>query len=125
MIEENLTELAYSDTEMALNAQHCYAVQSVFEKGVSDLSEEACANYFAGVGEDDSKVAIFPNPTTDKVTIQCEGMTMVEVYSAEGKLVQRVKVEGDTYQLDGLESGVYTLRVMKGESIFIRRVVKM
>lgn len=125
MIEENLTELAYSDTEMVLNAQHCYAVQSVFEKGVSDLSDEACANYFAGVGEDDSKVAIFPNPTTDKVTIQCEGMTMVEVYSAEGKLVQRVKVEGDTYQLDGLESGVYTLRVMKGESIFIRRVVKM
>lgn len=125
MIAENLTELAYSDTEMALNAQHCYTVQSVFEKGVSDLSEEACANYFAGVGEDDSKVAIFPNPTTDKVTIQCEGMTMLEVYSAEGKLVQRIKVDGDVYELNELESGVYTLRVMKGEHTFIRRVVKM
>jgi hypothetical protein len=35
---------------MAINAQHCYAVQSVFEKGVSDKSAEVCANYFAGIG---------------------------------------------------------------------------
>ena len=70
-------------------------------------------------------MSLFPNPTSDKVTIQCEGMTMLEVYSAEGKLVQRVKVDGDAYELGGLESGVYTLRIMKGESAFIRRVVKM
>ena len=125
LIAENLNETSYNDTDMALNMQHCYAVQSVFEKGVSDLGEAVCANYFSGVGENDGKVNIFPNPTTDKVTIQCEGMTMVEVYSAEGKLVQRIEVEGDMYQFDGLESGVYTLRIMKGESAFIRRVVKM
>ena len=89
------------------------------------MSEEACANYFDGIGENDAKASVFPNPTTDKVTVQCEGMTMIEVYSAEGKLVQRFEVEGDTYQLDGLESGTYTLRIMKGDHAFIRRVVKM
>ena len=125
LIAENQAETNCKDTEMAINMQHCYAVASVFEKGVSDLSDEACANYFAGVGEDDSKVAIFPNPTTDKVTIQCEGMTMVEAYSAEGKLVQRIEVEGDTYQLIGLEKGVYTLRIRKGEEVLVRKIVKM
>ena len=125
LIAEHLNETTYNDTEMALNAQHCYAVQSVFEKGVSDLSEEACANYFAGVGEGDSKVAIFPNPTTDKVTIECEGMSLIEVYNIEGKLVQRIQVEGDAYQLDGLDNGIYTLRIHKGEAVLVRRVVKM
>jgi len=125
MIAEHLDETTYDDTEMAIDAQHCYAVQSVFEKGVSSLSEAACANYFSGVGENEGKVAIFPNPTSDKVTIQCEGMTLVEVWSAEGKLVQRIEVEGDTYQLDGLESGVYTLRIMKGDEPLVRRVVKL
>ena len=52
-------------------------------------------------------------------------MTLVEVYSAEGKLVERIKVEGDSYQLDGLERGVYTLRILKGEETIVRRVVKM
>ena len=61
----------------------------------------------------------------DKVTIECAGMTLVEVYSAEGKLVERIKVEGDSYQLDGLERGVYTLRILKGEETIVRRVVKM
>lgn len=125
MIAENLTGTSYNDTEMAINAQHCYAVQSVFEKGVSDKSEEACSNYYAGVGENGSKVNIFPNPTSDQVTIECIGMTLIEVYSVEGKLVQRVQVEGDTYQLVGLESGVYTLRIRKGDETFVRRVVKM
>ena len=125
MIAEALAETTYNDTEMALNAEHCYAVQSVFEKGVSDLGEAACADYFSGVGENGTKVAIFPNPTSDKVTIQCEGMTLIEVYSAEGKLVRRVKVDGDHYQLDALESGAYTLRIRKGDEVLIRRVVKL
>ncbi len=125
LIAENLTETSYSDMEMAINAQHCYAVQSVFEKGVSDKSGEVCANYFAGVGENDSKVSIFPNPTSDQVTIECVGMKLIEVYSLEGKLVQRIQPEGDTYQLVGLESGVYTLRIRKGDETFVRRVVKM
>lgn len=125
LIVENMMETSYNDTEMAINAQHCYAVQSVFEKGVSDKSGEVCANYYAGVGENDSKISIFPNPTSDQVTIECIGMTLIEVYSLEGKLVQRIQPEGDTYQLVGLESGVYTLRIRKGDETFVRRVVKM
>ncbi len=125
LIAENLTETSYKDTGMAINMQHCYAVQAVFEKGVSNLSEAACANYFVGLDENDDKVAIFPNPTTDKVTIQCAGMSLIEVWSAEGKLVKRIKVEGDTYKLTGLESGVFTLRILKGEEVVTRKVIKM
>ena len=125
LIAENLTTTTYNDTEMAINARHCYAVASVFEKGVSDRSEEVCANYFAGVDENDSKVNIFPNPTLDKVTIECVGMTMIEVYSAEGKLVERIKVESDAYQLEGLENGIYTIRIHMGEGMLVRKVVKM
>ena len=125
LIAENLTTTTYNDTEMALNARHCYAVASIFEKGVSDKSVEICANYFAGVGENDNKVSVFPNPTSDKVTIECTGMTMIELYSTEGKLVQRIKVEGDTYQLNGLESGTYTLRIHRGEEVLVRKVIKM
>jgi hypothetical protein len=100
-------------------------VASVFEKGVSEKSEAACANYFIGLDENDGKVNIFPNPTSDKVTIECVGMTLIEVYTTEGKLVQRIKVEGDAYQLEGLESGVYTLRIMVGDETIVRRVIKM
>ena len=125
LIAENLTRTSYNDTEMAINARHCYAVASVFEKGVSDRSQEVCGNYFAGVDENDIQVNIFPNPTTDKVTIQCAGMSLIEVYTAEGKLVQRIQVDSDACQLDGLESGVYMLRIRTGEEVLTRKVIKM
>ena len=124
LIAENLTATTYNDTEMSINAQHCYAVQSVFEKGVSDLSEAACANYFTGLNENDGTLSIYPNPTSDKVTIECPGMTLIEVYGMDGKLVQRIQVEGDAYQLDGLEIGIYTLRILSGGDIFVRRIIK-
>jgi hypothetical protein len=100
-------------------------VQSVFEKGVSDVGEAACANYFNGLGENDGKLSIYPNPTSDKVNIECQGMSLIDVYNVEGKLVQRIQVEGDAYQLDGLDNGIYTLRIHKGEAVLVRRVVKM
>ena len=119
-----ITETEYNDTEMEPNMQHCYAVQSVFEKGTSSLSEAACANYFTGIGETDGTVSIFPIPTSDKVTIVCEGMTRIEVFSTEGKLVRSVEVENNEYQLDGLDNGIYTLRISKGTETLVRRVIK-
>lgn len=124
LMSENLTVTAYSDHEMPINAVHCYAVQAVFEKGVSDLSEGACANYFQGVDENEGKVKLFPNPTSDKVTVECEGMTRIDIYSLDGKLVQSLEVKEDTCQIDQLESGVYVLRIVRGDEVFIRRVVK-
>jgi len=124
LIAENLTETAYNDTEMSIDARHCYAVQSVFEKGISDLGEEACANYFTGVDENDGKLSIYPNPTSDKVTVECAGMSQIDIYTVEGKLIRSLKVEDDAVQLDGLESGVYMLRIYKGEETLIRKIVK-
>ena len=124
LIVEHFNAGFFNDTEMAIDAVHCYAVQAIYEKGISALSEEACANYFTGVDENDGKLSIYPNPTSDKVTVECVGMSQIDVYNAEGKLVRSLKVEDDTIQIDGLESGVYMLCIYKGEAKLIRKIVK-
>lgn len=52
-------------------------------------------------------------------------MTYIEVYSVEGKLIQSVKVANDVYQINGLESGIYLVRILKGEETLVRKIVKM
>jgi hypothetical protein len=51
-------------------------------------------------------------------------MTQIDIYSVEGKLVRSLKVEDDAVQIDGLESGIYMLRIMKGDEVIVRKVVK-
>lgn len=125
LIAENLTATEYNDTEMAVNMQHCYTVKAMYDKGISAYSNEACANYFAGIDENDGMVNIFPNPTTDKVTLECAGMSQIDVYNVEGKLVRSIHVEDDSCQIDNLENGIYMLRIRKGDETLVRRVVKM
>ncbi len=125
LIAENLTATEFNDTEMAVNMQHCYTVKAMYDKGISAYSNEACANYFAGIDENDGMVNIFPNPTTDKVTLECAGMSQIDVYNVEGKLVRSIHVEDDSCQIDNLENGIYMLRIRKGDETLVRRVVKM
>ena len=69
------------------------------------------------------EVSVFPNPASDKVTIQCTGMTSIEVFSIDGRLVQNVKVEGDVCQVEGLNSGIYVICILKDELVLIRRLI--
>ncbi len=124
IIAMNVVDTEYTDTEMAINAEHCYQVSAIYLDGVSTGSNQACARYFNDLLESSDMVNVFPNPTTDKLNIECEGMTGIEVYSVEGKCILNIEVEGDSYQLDGLNSGVYMLRVFKGNESIARKVVK-
>ena len=124
LIAANLTENTYSDTQMAIDADHQYIVAAHCTFGSSDMSDEITVSYYSGVNDVSFNLSIFPNPTNDKVTVECEDMTGIEVYSIDGKRILNIVFEGDSYQLDGLNPGVYTLRVFKGNESVVRKVVK-
>ena len=124
LIASNLTENTYSDTQMAIDADHQYIVAAHCTFGSSNMSDEITVSYYSDVNDVSFNLSIFPNPTNDKVTAECEGMTGIEVYSIDGKRILNIEFEGDSYQLDGLNPGVYTLRVFKGNESVVRKVVK-
>lgn len=74
--------------------------------------------------DEEQAVSIFPNPTSDKVTIECPGMEQVLVYTLEGQLVQSHSANQGSCVINGLNSGVYLLRITKGGETIIRRIVK-
>jgi serine protease AprX len=78
-----------------------------------------------GIEETALNANLFPNPTRDNVTIQCEGMKQVEIYSIDGRLVQSLSVNGSECLIEGLESGVYMVRIGTDEGCVVRKMVKM
>ena len=78
-----------------------------------------------GIEETTLNADLFPNPTHDNVTIQCKGMKQVEIYSIDGMLVQSLSVNGSECLIEGLESGVYLVRIGTDEGSVVRKMVKM
>ncbi len=78
-----------------------------------------------GVEETALNANLFPNPTRDNVTIQCEGMKQVEIYSIEGRLVQSLSVNGSECLIEGLDCGVYMVRIGTKVGSVVMKMVKM
>ena len=77
----------------------------------------------SGVGIQDveaSQFSIYPNPATDILTIEGEGLA--EVYNALGQLVISENVNGNAQlNVSNLETGVYFVRMNGGSQRFIKK----
>ncbi len=67
---------------------------------------------------------VYPNPSADNFTVVCEGMRLIEVFSIDGKLLKTIEVNGSHCQIEGLENGVYFVRVVSEKGVTTRRIVK-
>ena len=110
-------------SDVVENGVYDYCVYAVYEDCQSEYVCQEVEMKFSTPENQLDKVSVFPNPASDKVTIQCAGMTSIEVFSIDGRLVQNAKVEGDVCQVEGLNSGIYVIRILKGEQALVRRLI--
>ena len=75
------------------------------------------------VEEQSIEAEIFPNPSSGSFTIACEGLKQVSVYSVDGRLVKAFKVNGSRCRIEGLESGVYLVKMETGKGSIMRKMV--
>jgi hypothetical protein len=67
-------------------------------------------------------VSVFPNPTRDRVKLSVLANT-VNVYGLSGAAVARFE-DTDVVSLEGLESGIYYLEIVQGNSRARKKIVK-
>jgi hypothetical protein len=77
------------------------------------------------IGENTADVAVYPNPTSDYVTIQALNMNHITVLNTIGQVVYDANVEGSLQTLDmsQYEAGVYMVRVATENGVKTQRVV--
>ena len=78
-----------------------------------------------GISENTLNANMFPNPTQDNFTIQCDGMRLIEVYSMDGRLVKSLSVNGSECVIEGLGNGVYLVKIGTNKGTFTKKIVKM
>ena len=80
-----------------------------------------------GVGEQSGNTVLYPNPVSDKLTIESQDVIdFVEIYNLMGALVYSQNDCGDKVEIDtaDLPSGIYFVRLTTGDGTQVRRFVK-
>lgn len=90
---------------------------------IDALAAVNAVNYDAVSDLESQQLVVFPNPSTGLVNIQCEGMKRLELISMEGKCIKNLEVNDSSLQIDGLEKGVYLVRVISDEGVTATKVV--
>ena len=82
-----------------------------------------------GISEDNTpNISVFPNPTSDFVTIEAEGLQRVEIIDMTGKTLSSMATEGNSIRLDisDLKAGVYLISAKtRSTSSFVKPILKM
>jgi subtilisin-like proprotein convertase family protein len=70
--------------------------------------------------------AIYPNPTSDKITVLGKGIKQVSVLNLLGQMVNTYSVNGDELEinLENQPSGVYFIQIMSGEKQTVKQIIK-
>jgi photosystem II stability/assembly factor-like uncharacterized protein len=72
----------------------------------------------------ESQITIYPNPTSDNVTIQSSSTTIlnIQLYDASGKLI--FQTTSQTFSISEFDAGVYTLKIHTPAETLTKKIIK-
>lgn len=76
------------------------------------------------VDENNSQLSLFPNPATDAVTIQCEGLQQVTIFNSIGQILFTTEANGNQLLIDlsDFPAGYYIIQAQTAQSIITRKI---
>ncbi len=71
------------------------------------------------------EVSVYPNPTTGKISIQCENMEKIELLDITGRIVYKQAVSNNMFDVDisTFNKGVYFIKVTADDAIGVEQIV--
>jgi hypothetical protein len=120
---------------LAANTTHNLFIRVKDIYGIWSLTNVLSFTRTSGVGIDEisdlSKAfTVFPNPATDKFTLQCppdKKMSKIELMDVQGKLVQVQSFGSSTEKqidISKLPEGIYFLKISSGKNVIYKKLVK-
>jgi hypothetical protein len=73
-----------------------------------------------------NSINIFPNPTTDKFTIETPQKATIEILNIQGQLINTIEANSKEISIDisALPNGVYIVEVKTEKGIAIKKFIK-
>jgi hypothetical protein len=116
-----------SGTPTAVKALTTYYVKATTDYGFTTKAITIVISAALGVSEfkESAKIAVYPNPTTDFVTVSLSNAAAIQKISVYNNLGQLVRTETkNTFSLQNLAKGNYYLTIYTAEGNYAKKIIK-
>ena len=75
----------------------------------------------------ENNISIYPNPTTNFITINAENITSVKIINITGKIISSYEVTDNstTIDLSNIEKGIYFVKINTENSTYTKKIIKL
>ena len=116
-------ELYFIDEDLS-SGTYIYNVRPVFDGCYGELMGGE-VTFCVGTEEINLINAdVYPNPSNDKFIVRCERMTNITVLNIMGEKVIERNIDSDSYEISGLENGIYFINIETENGNAVRKIVK-
>ena len=118
------TQASYNTTE-----NQRYNVTAIWNGRETELSNTIYLGPSVSIEEpttQDDALVVYPNPVSDQLTLQGEGLRHASLISITGATVFDSDITGDGFVIDmeSMPQGLYLLKVLSDEGVKVEKVVK-
>lgn len=103
-----------------------YQVGVLYGNGCVSLSD-AIEIITTTIDETSNKlINIYPNPTTDNITIEGITNAKIEIFNLQGQVIKNVNLTGNSANLDvsNLTKGMYSIKITSIDGIYMQKIIK-
>jgi len=74
----------------------------------------------------ENNIAVYPNPTNDKIEIESPKKTNIEIINARGQIIEKLKTSNIKTKVDltKYSSGVYIIKAKTDNGIIVKKIIK-
>jgi hypothetical protein len=123
MLIEVTAEHSFFDEDLS-SGTYIYNVRPVYEDSYGELVGDVVTFNVNTEEINTINADIYPNPSDDRFVVRCERMTNIVVFNIMGVKVMERELNGDSYEIVGLESGIYFVNIETENGSAVRKIVK-
>ena len=68
---------------------------------------------------------VYPNPSSDDFTIECDGMRQIDIFSMDGRSISSIHTASPVHQLQGLTNGTFLIKITTDDRVIVKKMVKL
>ena len=120
----DVTEELFFRDENLSSGTYTYNVRPIYEDCYGELISKQISFTVNTQEIEEINATVYPNPSNDRFIVKADNMTNITVFNILGEKVMERNIDANSYEINGLDNGIYFVNIETENGLAVRKIVK-